>query len=180
MTAIIRWLGLGSLLLVVSNAFLSNGRMRSHVKFELLSHSKDVVPKTEVGYERQNIEKLTSIGAALATAFALGKQVNADDTTIAAPETPAVAPPQKPSPPVKSFDYGSYKLPYFRENLPFKEFLGPKATVVFNMKIDDPQTVLQFPDLGEIYRKYSKQGLHVHAFPTEQGWFEPDDDETCR
>eukprot|EP01038_Epipyxis_sp_PR26KG_P007217 gene7217-9848_t len=76
-------------------------------------------------------------------------------------------------------DYGEFKLPYNHVNIPFKQFLG-KATIVFNMKIDDPQTVLQFPDLLEIYKKYSKDGLTVHAFPTEQGWFEPDDDETCR
>lgn len=77
-------------------------------------------------------------------------------------------------------DFGKFKLPYFRENYDFQQFLGKKATIVFNMKIDDPQTVSQFPDLAEIYRKYKNQGLNVHAFPTEQGWFEPDDDETCR
>jgi glutathione peroxidase len=48
------------------------------------------------------------------------------------------------------------------------------------MKIDDPQTILQFPDIMEIYKRYKSQGLNVLAFPTEQGWFEPDDDETCR
>eukprot|EP00597_Dinobryon_sp_UTEXLB2267_P005590 CAMPEP_0170080412 /NCGR_PEP_ID=MMETSP0019_2-20121128/16563_1 /TAXON_ID=98059 /ORGANISM="Dinobryon sp., Strain UTEXLB2267" /LENGTH=185 /DNA_ID=CAMNT_0010294383 /DNA_START=375 /DNA_END=932 /DNA_ORIENTATION=+ len=48
------------------------------------------------------------------------------------------------------------------------------------MKIDDPQTVLQFPDLLEIFNKYADKGLNVLAFPTEQGWFEPDDDETVR
>jgi hypothetical protein len=79
----------------------------------------------------------------------------------------------------KNIDFGSFKLPYNHVNLPFQQFLG-KATIVFNMKIDDPQTVLQFPDLLEIFKKYNKEGLRVHAFPTEQGWFEPDDDETCR
>lgn len=78
------------------------------------------------------------------------------------------------------YDFGAFKLPYFRQNLEFRQFLGNKATIVFNMKIDDPQTVLQFPDLQEIYTKYKAAGLNVHAFPTEQGWFEPDDDETCR
>jgi glutathione peroxidase len=48
------------------------------------------------------------------------------------------------------------------------------------MKIDDPQTITQFPAINEIYYKYKKSGLNIHAFPTEQGWFEPDDDETCR
>ena len=72
------------------------------------------------------------------------------------------------------------KVPYDHVNLPIRNFLGKKATIVFNMKIDDPQTVLQFPDLLEIYKKYSSKGLNVLAFPTEQGWFEPDDDETVR
>lgn len=72
------------------------------------------------------------------------------------------------------------KVPYDHVNLPVKDFLGSKATVVFNMKIDDPQTVTQFPDLVEIYERYKSSGLNLLAFPSEQGWFEPDDDETCR
>lgn len=80
----------------------------------------------------------------------------------------------------EKYDMGTFKLPYNHENLKFKDFLGKRATIVFNMKIDDPQTVTQFPNLLEIYQKYVKEGLNVHAFPTEQGWFEPDDDETVR
>lgn len=93
---------------------------------------------------------------------------------------------EQPSPETKTiidsteYDFGAFKLPYNHENLEFRQFLGKKATILFNMKIDDPQTVLQFPDLAEIYRTYKSAGLNVHAFPTEQGWFEPDDDETCR
>jgi len=68
---------------------------------------------------------------------------------------------------VEKIDFGSFKLPYNHENLPFQEFLG-KVTIVFNMKIDDPQTSVQFPELGEMYRRYAKEGLKVHAFPTEQ------------
>lgn len=79
----------------------------------------------------------------------------------------------------KDIDTGSFKLPYEHENLPFKQFLG-KATIVCNMKIDDPQTSQQFPSLLEIFNKYSKDDLKVVLFPTEQGYFEPDDDETCR
>ena len=78
-------------------------------------------------------------------------------------------------------DYGSFKLPYDHNNIPLRQFIGDnKATILFNMKIDDSQTQLQFPSLGEIYRKYKAQGLGVLAFPSEQGWFEPDDDETIR
>lgn len=77
-------------------------------------------------------------------------------------------------------DFGQLKVPYEHVNFEFKQFIGKKATIVFNMKIDDPQTILQFPDIMEIYKRYKSQGLNVMAFPTEQGWFEPDDDETCR
>lgn len=77
-------------------------------------------------------------------------------------------------------DFGQLKVPYEHVNFEFKQFIGKKATIVFNMKIDDPQTILQFPDIMEIYKRYKTQGLNVMAFPTEQGWFEPDDDETCR
>lgn len=79
-----------------------------------------------------------------------------------------------------SIDWNDYKLPYNHENIKLKQFLGEKATLIFNMKIDDPQTVNQFPAILEIYKKYKLQGLNVLCFPTEQGWFEPDDDETCR
>lgn len=79
----------------------------------------------------------------------------------------------------KKINWENFKLPYNHENIEFKQFLG-KATIVFNMKIDDPQTVTQFPSLLEIYEKYSGEGLNVLGYPTEQGWFEPDDDETCR
>jgi glutathione peroxidase-family protein len=48
------------------------------------------------------------------------------------------------------------------------------------MKLDDPQTVSQYPSLRELYAKYGAEGLTVLAFPTEQGYFEPDDDETIR
>jgi glutathione peroxidase len=78
------------------------------------------------------------------------------------------------------FEPNTIKLPYSRNNVPFADFVGKKATIIFNMKIDDPQTVSQFPQLTEIFNKYSSEGLNVLAFPTEQGWFEPDDDETCR
>jgi glutathione peroxidase len=76
-------------------------------------------------------------------------------------------------------NFKSIKVPYNHENFPLSDFLG-KATLVVNMKLDDPQTTSQFPALLEMYKKYSGEGLHVLIFPSEQGYFEPDDDETCR
>ena len=81
--------------------------------------------------------------------------------------------------PKQKIDIASIKLPYNHENFPAKQFLGI-ATVVVNMKLDDPQTSTQYPTISEIYDRYAKEGLHVLIFPTEQGYFEPDDDETCR
>jgi len=118
------------------------------------------------------LEGARALGAVLLSVAGTSRAVRAVEAGVASPPAaPAVA---------AAVDVGAFKLPYFRENVEFRPFLGQKATIVFNMKIDDPQTVLQFPDLAEIYRKYKDQGLNVHAFPTEQGWFEPDDDEACR
>ena len=95
-------------------------------------------------------------------------------------------------------DFGAFRVPFNHENLPLSEFLGTRATLVANLKLDDPQTVSQFPALREIFDKYADAGLNVLIFPTEQvhtagqfsvtavilrllqGYFEPDDDETVR
>ena len=77
-------------------------------------------------------------------------------------------------------DWGAFKVPVFHNNQNFKDYIGKKATILFNVKIDDSQTPAQFPAMGEILRKYKGSGLAVHGFPTEQGWFEADDDETIR
>ena len=53
---------------------------------------------------------------------------------------------------VEKIDVESIKLPYNHENLPLSKFLG-KATIVVNMKLDDPQTATQFPSILEIYNK---------------------------
>lgn len=120
------------------------------------------------------------LSQAMSFAFLFGATVISKPMIASAEETEEIVEEVVATAKAIPIDFGTFKLPYFHENLAFKQFLGSKATIVFNMKIDDPQTVLQFPDLVEIYNKYSKEGLNVHAFPSEQGWFEPDDDETCR
>lgn len=137
---------------------------------------------------RQMNDALQVTGRAVAALLAGVQVARAEDAAAAVPAVAAEAPAASAAAPAATktmmsdtvYDFGAFKLPYFRQNLEFRQFLGNKATIVFNMKIDDPQTVLQFPDLQEIYAKYKAAGLNVHAFPTEQGWFEPDDDETCR
>lgn len=142
--------------------------------------SSNIVPVQSSDQVKQNLFSTLVSTAAVFMAVAMPQlAANADDKAeadVANAEAPVAAEVATK----EVFDMGAFKLPYNHENLLFKDFLGKKATIVFNMKIDDPQTVTQFPNLLEIYKKYAKEGLNVHAFPTEQGWFEPDDDETVR
>ena len=43
-----------------------------------------------------------------------------------------------------------------------------------NIKSDDPQALKQLPALAYLSSKYFAQGLRVLAFPSDQGYFEPD------
>lgn len=145
------------------------------VRRSRLAASTRGVPEAQGDQARRAVlEGARALGAVLLSVAGASRAVRAEEVGAASPPAAPVAVADA------AVDMGAFKLPYFRENVEFRPFLGQKATIVFNMKIDDPQTVLQFPDLAEIYRKYKDQGLNVHAFPTEQGWFEPDDDETCR
>jgi hypothetical protein len=142
----------------------------SNVLIHTTTSSHPQSPSSAAANEIQRFKhKLLNIAiAGLSTQILSKPMVFADDSAV-----PAIAPTAAP------VDWGSFRLPYNHENLEWRSFLG-KVTIFFNMKIDDPQTVTQFPSLAEIYNKYKDQGLHVQGFPTEQGWFEPDDDETCR
>ena len=148
--------------------------------------SEEQGPGKELLQAMRAIVAALSLGSAVPS-FALADDVQAaaavvDDAqvVVAAPAVPAAVPETRTVIDPAPIDFGAFKLPYNHENVEMRPFLGKKGTIVFNMKIDDPQTVLQFPDLAEIYRKYKADGLNVHTFPTEQGWFEPDDDEACR
>lgn len=58
-------------------------------------------------------------------------------------------------------------VPYKGSELPLKRFRA-KATVVVNIKTDDPESTRQLPALAYLSSKYSKDGLRVLAFPTDQ------------
>ena len=60
-----------------------------------------------------------------------------------------------------------------------KPFIG-KANIFVNVKFDDPETLQQMPGLQDLLTRYGPAGLHVLAFPTDQGWFEADDSNTLR
>ena len=57
---------------------------------------------------------------------------------------------------------------------------GSKATIVMNIKLDDPETVTQIPALKTLVLQYADQGLNAICFPTDQGDYEPDDSATVR
>jgi len=91
-----------------------------------------------------------------------------------ASEAPAAVPTPPPGPSAFDFD-----VPFRGEPRDSKLFLG-KATLVVNVKLDDPYTLENLPGLQDLRDKYAKQGLNVLAFPTDQGWFEADDSDTLR
>lgn len=147
------------------------------------SESTNIIPVQSSAEGKQQLFSTLLSSAAIFAGVAFPRLAAiAEETASAVVESPEAVEIKKVAEVATKevYDMGAFKLPYNHENLLFKDFLGKKATIVFNMKIDDPQTVTQFPNLLEIYKKYVKEGLNVHAFPTEQGWFEPDDDETVR
>uniref|UniRef100_A0A7S0E1J0 Uncharacterized protein n=1 Tax=Hanusia phi TaxID=3032 RepID=A0A7S0E1J0_9CRYP len=60
------------------------------------------------------------------------------------------------------------------------KLIGSKATIVMNIKLDDPETVTQIPALKTLVLQYADQGLNAICFPTDQGDYEPDDSATVR
>ncbi len=64
---------------------------------------------------------------------------------------------------------GEATLPFKGKQLPLKKFRA-KATIVVNIKMDDPQATTQLPALAYLNKKYASDGLRILAFPTDQGW----------
>jgi hypothetical protein len=143
------------------------------------------VPVSGIEYSKKRLHKAAAMASSMAAVLGLSSfvgnaiaaedsaeaSVGAAESAMASTAAAAAAASDSVAPRVPAADikWGEFKLPYEHQNLKFGPFIGAKATILFNMKIDDPQTVNQFPSLLEIYNKYKKQGLNVHAFPTEQG-----------
>ena len=64
-------------------------------------------------------------------------------------------------------------MPYKGKQLPLRKFKA-RATLVVNIKNDDPEGIRQMPSLAYLNGKYASDGLRVLAFPTDQGWYEPE------
>jgi len=121
------------------------------------------------------LAKLAKLEAAMAEKEA------ADAAAAAAAAPPEVVPPPAPpavsAPPmVSAFNFD---VPFRGEPREIKPFLG-KASLIVNVKYDDPETLEQMPAIGDMIERYGRKGLHVLAFPTDQGWFEAEDSNTLR
>ena len=113
--------------------------------------------------------------AVLAEDSAAAATSEAYDASAVAPEE--LPPPAPPAPPaISAFDFD---VPFRGEPREITPFLG-RANLLVNVKFDDPETLDQMPAIGDMVSRYSERGLHVLAFPTDQGWFEADDSNTLR
>ena len=91
-------------------------------------------------------------------------------------------PPTSPASATFSFADGfpeDATVPYKGKELPLRKFRA-KATVIVNIKNDDPEGIRQMPALAYLNTKYASKGLRILAFPTDQGWYEPEVAETVR
>lgn len=88
--------------------------------------------------------------------------------------SPEPAPAPAPAP-----EFPDFELPYKNTLLPLSKFRG-KAMIVVNIKSDDPQSQTQYPALSYLNQKYFQDGLRILAFPTDQGYYEPDIAELVR
>ena len=112
----------------------------------------------------------------VSSASDMGATVVSADLEEAAPPSAQAAAPLSPVKEISAFDFD---VPFRGEPRDIKPFLG-RATVAVNVKYDDPETLLQMPGLQDLVERYGARGLHVLAFPTDQGWFEADDSNTLR
>ena len=71
-------------------------------------------------------------------------------------------------------------VPYLGEEVPLSKLLGSRATLIVNIKLDDPNTGADLVQLEYLGRRLGDKGLRVIAVPTDQGWFEPDLSEQIR
>eukprot|EP00752_Nemacystus_decipiens_P009946 g8869.t1 len=115
-------------------------------------------------------------GDAAAAGVAEAAQENPAEAAAPTPAPPAAASPAETRP---LRDLG-FEVPYTGKSMPLSKFLGSRATLVVNPKIDDPESLHQMPGITKLASEYSKDGLNVLLFPTDQGTFEADEDRVVR
>ena len=106
----------------------------------------------------------------------LPRAAHSEESEQPAPVQPA---PVQPAPLQRLTSAYDFDVPFRGEPADIKPFLG-KANIFVNVKFDDPESTQQMPGLQDLVSKYASEGLHVLAFPTDQGWFEADDSNTLR
>jgi len=106
----------------------------------------------------------------------LPRAAHSEESEQPGPLQPA---PLQPAPLQRLTSAYDFDVPFRGEPVDIKPFLG-KANIFVNVKFDDPESTQQMPGLQDLVSKYSSEGLHVLAFPTDQGWFEADDSNTLR
>jgi hypothetical protein len=77
-------------------------------------------------------------------------------------------------------EIGDLSVPVKGKNVKLAELLGEGATIVMNIKLDDPETITQIPALKTLVQEYKDRGLRAILIPTDQGDYEPDDSATVR
>jgi len=77
-------------------------------------------------------------------------------------------------------DIGDLKIPVKGKDVKLGSLMGETATIVMNIKLDDPETITQIPALRALVAQYQEQGLRAILIPTDQGDYEPDDSATVR
>jgi glutathione peroxidase-family protein len=97
-------------------------------------------------------------------------------------ETPIVAAPAAAAPSAAASAKSAldFELLYNGKPVPMSKLLGPKATLIINGKLDDPIAMQQMPDITAAAGKYGREGLHVLIVPTDQGYFEADEDRVVK
>jgi glutathione peroxidase len=85
-------------------------------------------------------------------------------------ETPIVAAPAAAAPSAAASAKSAldFELLYNGKPVPMSKLLGPKATLQ------------QMPDITAAAGKYGREGLHVLIVPTDQGYFEADEDRVVK
>jgi len=77
-------------------------------------------------------------------------------------------------------DLSEITVPVAGRKKKVSKLLGEKATIVMNIKLDDPESTVQLPALRSLMAEYASQGLAAILIPTDQGDYEPDDSATVR
>jgi len=77
-------------------------------------------------------------------------------------------------------DISDLTVPVKGKGVKLGSLLGESATIVMNIKLDDPETITQVPALKALVAQYKANGLRAILIPTDQGDYEPDDSATVR